>query len=85
MQLFFYLLFQGNSLKLLLLLEKNMRRVTERPRSTVANYQHEQIYNKENTFWFIRFCAKIMQLANALENWKPTQAIRNNTVFQRTI
>lgn len=50
MQLFFYLLFQGNSLKLLLLLEKNMRRVTERPRSTVANYQHEQIYNKENTF-----------------------------------
>lgn len=50
MQLFFYLLFQGNSLKLLLLLQKNMRRVTERPRSIVANYQHEQIYNKENTF-----------------------------------
>lgn len=71
MQLFFYLLFQGNSLKLLLL-EKNMRRVTKRSRSTVANYQREQIHNKENTFRFIRFCTKIMQLANALENWKPT-------------
>lgn len=34
MQLFFYLLFLGNSLKLLLL-EKNMRRDTERSRSTV--------------------------------------------------